>query len=84
MTSWLSPRDVARARSIRVGKVLAWIRSGELEAVNCAEKRTGAPRWRISIEALEAFDRVRSNRGRLQPAPPRRRRRVPESVVEFF
>jgi len=40
--------------------VLGWIRCGELQAVNVARKPTGRPKWRVTAEALAAFE---SNRG---------------------
>lgn len=55
MREWYSPPQVARERSIRVGKVLAWIHSGELCAVNHAERCGGISRWRISAGALAAM-----------------------------
>jgi hypothetical protein len=82
---WLTPREVARGRRIRVGKVLAWIRRGELRAVNHAENRLGRPRWRISAVALENFDRLRLNAPipRSSVTRQHRRRGNPE-IVEFF
>ena len=56
---WLSPPEVARERGIGVSKVLGWIKSGQLDAVNCAASADGQPRWRVSREALAAFDRQR-------------------------
>lgn len=69
-----TPKEVAEARGVGVGKVLGWIRSGQLEAVNVSEGRL-RPRWRISPDALAAFDYRRSNRRTIEPvATPRRRR----------
>jgi len=82
---WYSPPQVARERSIRVGKVLAWIHSGELCAVNHAERRGGIPRWRISAGALAAFDAARTNRAAIQPKQVRAKRRVDDpGVIQFF
>jgi hypothetical protein len=36
-------------------KVVAWIRRGELTAVNVAEFTGGRPRYRISPESLQQF-----------------------------
>lgn len=83
MGSWYTPADIARERKLRVSKVLTWIRTGELEAINLAEKRTGRPRWRISDEALAAFDAARSNRVRL-PVRARRQRRAASESIQFF
>lgn len=88
MGSWLSPPQIARDRGVKPAKVLAWIASGELAAVNHAESALGRPRWRVSREALEAFDRVRSNRAGQLPAGStasrRRGRRSNPEVIEFF
>jgi len=84
MRDWLSPRQLAAERGVRVSKVCAWIVSGELLAVNHAATSCGRPRWRISRDAIEEFDRARSNRASLKPTqPPRGKRRAAE-VVEFF
>lgn len=85
MPEWFTPPQVARARGLRTAKVLAWIRSGELEGVNCAEKHDGRPRWRISAEALEAFDSTRSSRQLPQRVARERRMATRQSeVIEFF
>lgn len=95
MLAWLSPPQVAKERGVKPAKVLAWIATGELAAVNHAESRMGRPRWRISRAALDAFDQVRSNR-RLVPVPAPREPAVPTpprasrvrqpkgGVIEFF
>lgn len=86
MTEWFTPPQIARQRQLRVGKVLTWIRTGQLLAVNCAEQSGGRPRWRVSAEALAAFDASRSNRGHIKHPTPRIRpaSRRDESVTQFF
>ncbi len=61
---------------MRPAHVLAWIRTGELHAVNVAARAGGRPRWRISVEALERFDEARSSRIPGRAAQPKVR---PES-----
>lgn len=56
-----SVRDLVQRYGITEHTVLAWIRSGELRAVNvgrtqCKKK----PRWRITEEALQEFESRRS------------------------
>jgi excisionase family DNA binding protein len=72
------------AEYFRVGQhtVLAWIASGELAAINAARTAGGKPHWRISDDALQAFELLRS----AQPVdrPSRRRRRQAADVVEFY
>jgi hypothetical protein len=62
-------------------KVRAWIRSGELIAVNVAADLGGKPQWRITPESVEVFERRRSS----EPAPKlqRRRKRLPE-VRDYY
>ena len=79
---YLSPSDIAVSRGINVLKVLTWIKSGELKAVNVATCAGRLPRWRISPADLEAFDAARAA---VPQAPVSRRpRRKAGHVVEFF
>lgn len=56
----LTVTQVADRYSVRQHTVLAWIRSGELVAVNVgANPRGKKPRWRISEAALADFERLR-------------------------
>jgi excisionase family DNA binding protein len=61
-------------------KVLRWIRSGELKAANVSDATR--PRYRVAREDLQRFLEARS------AAPsrtlPKRRRRRPAAVTEFF
>ena len=79
---YLSPADIAASRGINVVKVLTWIKTGELKAVNVATCAGRLPRWRISPADLEAFDTARA----AVPQAPvtRRARRKAGHVVEFF
>lgn len=83
MAEWLSPPQIARARGVRVAKVIHWIRTGELEAINLASRRDGRPRWRISPEALARFDAARSSRVAIR-SPARRRTTTATEVDHFF
>jgi excisionase family DNA binding protein len=82
MPSTLSVRDLCERYGVTEHTVLGWIRSGELRAVNVGRK-PGAkkPRWRITQEALELFEQLRT------PAPPlprTRRKKRPADVIEFY
>jgi excisionase family DNA binding protein len=62
--------------------VLAWIRSGELRAINVG-RRPGArkPRWRVTAEALRAFEERRTP----TTTPPRTRRpKQAPDVIQFY
>ncbi len=79
----LTVKQVAERFAVGEHSVLTWIRNGELKAINCG-RRPGAkkPRWRITTEALAAFELVRTH----NPLPPRTRRRKQQSaeVIQFF
>lgn len=57
--AWLTPPQLAKQLGVQAEKVLGWIRSGELRAVNVADRACRRPRWRISAEAIEEFFRRR-------------------------
>ena len=82
MKVFVTPADIAKALGVNRTKVLAWIRRGELRAVNVAATSGRRPRWRIAQEALDAFLIARS------PTPPlhavRRRRRADPQIIQFF
>jgi excisionase family DNA binding protein len=79
-TFWV--RDLCERYGVSEHTVLGWIRSGELRAVNVGRK-LGArkPRWRITQEALEAFEQLRTP---TPPVPRVRRRRRQEEVIQFY
>lgn len=78
----LSVKEVAERFGVSQHTCLTWIRSGELRAVNVG-RRLGAkkPRWRITQEALEAFEQLRTP---TPPMPRTQRRRQPADVIEFY
>ena len=80
---YLSPPAIARRYGVSPDKVLAWIRAGELEAVNIATRQGGRPRYVVSPEALAAFEARRSAATPPTTTRTPRRRRV-EEVIEFF
>jgi excisionase family DNA binding protein len=82
MSRRLSVRDICERYSVSEHTVLAWIRSGELRAAHVGRK-LGArkPRWRISEEALAAFEALRTP---TPPPPQTRRRKRPRGVIKFF
>ncbi len=77
----ITPPRLARRWGIGVDKVFAWIRSGELRAVNAATNPSGRPRFLIDVADIEAFERQRQ----VQPPQPvrRLRRRPVGNVTEF-
>jgi hypothetical protein len=76
----LTTSDVARRYRVSEDKVRAWVRSGELPALNTASALCGKPRFIITPEGLAQFER---GRAAAQPRPaPRRRRRSDE--MDFY
>jgi len=83
ITAYLRPADVAQRLDVDVHAVLAWIKRGELRAINTAAKVDGKrPRWRISPTDLTIFEGRRA----AGPAPQvtHRRRRTDANVISFF
>lgn len=79
---WLSPPQIVHELRIRESKVATWISSGELIAVNVAERPGSRPRWRVRREDLDDFLARRQSK---TPAPKTiRRRRTPDHVIQFF
>ena len=75
-------KDVTKRFGVGEHTVLAWIRSGELPAINVSRRLGGKPRWRITVESLQAFETLRS----ATPVKPhtRRRREKATDVVQFY
>jgi len=74
-------QDVCERYGVGQHTVLHWIRSGQLRAVNVG-RTPGArkPRWRITADALDAFEAARTQ----SPPPPRARRRKRQDEVICF
>lgn len=57
----LTVQQVAERYGVRPHTVLAWIKCGDLAAINVGMSRTRKrPNWRISDKAIESFETVRS------------------------
>jgi excisionase family DNA binding protein len=77
----LTVRDICDRYGVNEHTVLTWIRNGELRAVNVGRKLgSQKPRWRITTEALQAFEAMRTP----QPLPPRTRRRKQSDFTPNF
>jgi excisionase family DNA binding protein len=79
-----SVRQVAERYGVSVHTVLAWItKTGELRAVNVGRSPAGKkPRWRVTEQALAAFEARRTP----TPTAPRarRQRRATRDIVAFY
>ena len=78
--TYLSPKQVAVMWGTSHDKVLAFIRTGELQAFNVASLPTGRPRFRITLAAVKAFEERRSGHDPSQTAKITPRR-SPRSVL---
>lgn len=75
-----SPAEVAKSYGASVDKVVGWIRSGRLTAINIGNGAT-KPRWRIRQSDLAEFERARLSK---KPATPTRRWREDPAVTQYF
>jgi excisionase family DNA binding protein len=69
----LTVREVARRLRVRPSKVRAWIRRGELAAINTSAALCGRQRLVVTPQALAAFERKRATGA--EEKPQRRKRR---------
>ena len=79
----LTPPEVASRFGVSSDKVLAWIKSGELRAINAATRSAGRPRYLIDVADLAVFEARRAAAGRSGQQLPRRKNRSGH-VIEFF
>lgn len=77
MAEKLTPNQVARMWHVSPKKVLAWIRSRQLRAINVASPGSKLPQWRIDESDLRAFEDKLAGR----PAQPAERRRQAASAA---
>jgi len=78
VTQRLTPPELARIYRVDIHTVLAWIRNGQLRAVNVGSG-TKRPRWRIDPADVAVFEAART----AQPSPPTQRRKKAASGWTF-
>lgn len=77
--TYLTPPQLARKWGVNVEKVLHWIHSGELAAINVATRLNGQrPRFRIRPQDAELFEKSRATAP--APKPARRQTRIPRHL----
>jgi len=76
----MTPPEVAKQWGVAVNKVLSFIASGELRAINLATNRRTRPRWFIDQDDLEMFERSRA----ATPTTPPARRKRQRPGKDFF
>ena len=73
-------KDLCDRFAVGEHTVLGWIRRGELVAIDVSRNQGGRPKWRVTEEALENFELLRTH----QPPAPRRRRRKPATNIKQY
>jgi transposase len=76
VTRGLTTADIARRYRVGEDRVRAWIRAGELPAINTAATRCGRPRYVVTSEALVEFETRRA-----AAATPKMKKRINTRVV---
>jgi hypothetical protein len=76
----LTVRDVARRYRVGEDKVRAWIKIGELVAINTAATLCGKPRYVVTVEALQRFEARRA----VCPPPKPKWRRRQSDVKDYY
>jgi len=77
----LTVPEVARRYRVAPETVLAWVKSGQLAAINVARPGSRRPRFRVDQTDLVAFD---ARRAVVPIVKPTGRRRQDPSIIEFF
>jgi hypothetical protein len=78
----LTPPRLADKWGISPEKVLGWIRTGELRAINIAALQGGRPRYLIDEADLADFEKRRE--AKTSPPLQSRKRKQRDDVTEYF
>lgn len=71
MDEFMTPPQFAEFIGVSAEKVLGWIRTGELRAINLSQ--SSRPRWKIVAKDAQAFLDGRANHSTATPAKKSRR-----------
>jgi Uma2 family endonuclease len=77
----LTPPELAKQWGVDVAKILHWVKSGELKAINIATDRNGRARYAIDVADIAIFEASRSVQ---PPVAWIRRRRADPNVIQYF
>jgi len=82
LSPMFTPPEIARRLRVKPERVIAWIRAGKLPAINVAQPGSRRPRFRISRESLEEYERTLAvHSPKPQPTPARTKL---AEVIRFF
>ena len=76
---WLTPPQVAKMIGVKPDKILYWIHTGQLPAVNVAKKEGGRPQYAVTATGLDVFTTRRSTR-----PPVKVKRARPQSSAKIY
>lgn len=79
----ITPPELAARWGIDPAKVLTWIRSGELRAIDASTRQGGRPRFLIDEKDIELFE-LRRAVGGPPVKMPRRRKQKDMQIIEYF
>jgi predicted site-specific integrase-resolvase len=75
MRTTITAKQYAQQLGVSENKVLAWIRTGQLRALNVASNVKNRPRWKITADARREFEESRTAKPS-EPATATLRRRA--------
>jgi hypothetical protein len=78
----MTPPELARKYRVAVEKILGFIATGQLRALDVSSRTSSRPRWRITAAAIAEFEAAHSSKR--PPAPTKRRRGNSSEVTPFF
>jgi hypothetical protein len=76
----MRPREVARLLRVSVTKIIGWIKSGKLRAINTASVQCGKPRYVILPRHLAEFEQRMS----AVPPPKQSQRRRRQAGRDYY
>ena len=79
----MTPPELAARWGVAPEKILHFIRSGELQAIDVALVRGGKPRYLIDVDAIADFEARRAVTAPL-PTPRRRRKPTTSGITRHF
>jgi hypothetical protein len=82
MTTWLTMRNVQDRFGVGEQTVRAWVKSGQLRAINVSRLPTAnRPLWRFMLADVEAFEAARLTGDPAKPAG--RKKKAAPAAAEF-
>lgn len=77
-------KDLEERYGVGEHTILAWVKSGELRAVNVARTPGTRPKWRFTAEALAQFEISRESGGAPVATKTKRKGKADPEVIKFY